>query len=92
MGLKRAAEDNHSDFIKGEFMIDCVCRFPGVSSEVYQFVAVPRIGDTVMLHCAGKNAVPAVVEDCEFSGITYPEGYIDTSTEPSVVLILRKTE
>jgi hypothetical protein len=73
-------------------MIDCVCRFPGVSSEVYQFVSVPRIGDTVMLHCAGKIAVEAVVEDCEFSGVTYPKGYVDTTALPSVVLILQKAE
>lgn len=70
--------------------IECVCRFPGVSSQTYHFAAIPSVGDEVFLHVAGGIATPCVVESREFNAVGYPNGYVDTSKEPSVVLVMRR--
>lgn len=72
-------------------MIEVVCRFPGASSETHYFATVPAIGDILFLRSSGKIAVECIVEGRELTGVAYPNGYVDTSVAPSIVVILRAT-
>lgn len=70
-------------------MISIMCRFPGLASLEYQFLEVPLVGDKVFLVTSGSSPEEWVVEKREFTALRYPKGYINTSIQPSVCLVMR---